>query len=72
MIFKCPRCKTTNIEGSAIVNIDFQPDPDGFDFDYQQLEDNISKQIDLNHLVAFRCNECGKHFDAKEVLKEDD
>ena len=72
MIFKCPRCMSTNIEGSAIVSIDFQPDSDGFDFDYQQIEGNISKQIDLNFNVAFICNDCGKHFDAKDVQKDDD
>ena len=38
MIFRCPHCKSTKIEGSALVRIDFTPDDDGFEFDYMENE----------------------------------
>ena len=70
MIFRCPQCKGTKIEGSALVRIDFTPDDDGFDFEYPEVEDQIASLIDTNGAITFRCVDCNKYFGAKEVLKE--
>ena len=70
MIFRCPHCKGTKIDGTALVRIDFTPDDDGFDFDYMEIEDQIAGLIDTNGAITFRCADCNKYFGAKEVLKE--
>ena len=71
-MLKCPHCKSANITGTAIVKVYFTPDRDGFDFDCEEVEDQIADLIDRNSAVSFRCVNCNKYFHGKEVLVQDD
>ena len=71
-MLRCPHCKSKRLVGTAILKIDFEPDEDGFDFDYGRAEDQISDLIRTNGAVTFYCANCYKEFRGKEALIEDE